>query len=80
MNNDKLSQIKGINKVSFLQRLKSYKRKPGSFILLLLVGLAALATTLSQTLSAVLILIKLISSNEVYKLIMLRFYSLLYIN
>ena len=59
MNNDKLSQIKGINKVSFLQRLKSYKRKPGSFILLLLVGLAALATTLSQTLSAVLILIKL---------------------
>lgn len=43
MNNDKLSQIKGINKVSFLQRLKSYKRKPGSFILLLLVGLAALA-------------------------------------
>ena len=58
MNNDKLSQIKGINKVSFLQRLKSYKRKPGSFILLLLVGLAALATTLCLGFIVCYILIK----------------------
>ena len=58
MNNDKLSQIKGINKVPFLQRLKSYKRKPGSFILLLLVGLAALATTLCLGFIVCYILIK----------------------
>ena len=58
MNNDKLSQIKGINNVSFLQRLKSYKRKPGSFILLLLVGLAALATTLCLGFIVCYILIK----------------------
>ena len=36
-----VSQIKAINKVSFKQRMKSYKRKPLSLVLLILVGLAA---------------------------------------
>ena len=36
-----VSQIKAINKVSFKQRMKAYKRKPLSLVLLILVGLAA---------------------------------------
>ena len=36
-----VSQIKAINKVSFKQRMKSYKRKPLSLVLFILVGLAA---------------------------------------
>lgn len=36
-----MSQIKAINKVSFKQRMKAYKRKPLSLVLLILVGLAA---------------------------------------
>ena len=35
-----VSQIKAINKVSFKQRMKAYKRKPLSLVLLILVGLA----------------------------------------
>lgn len=36
-----VSQIKAINKVSFKQRMKAYKRKPLSLVLLILVGFAA---------------------------------------
>lgn len=51
-------EINGINKVSFLQKMKSYKGRPGSFVLLLLVLLAALITTLSLGFVVCYILIK----------------------
>lgn len=39
-----VSKIAAINRQSWQERLKSYKRTPGSFLLLVLVGLAALFT------------------------------------
>ena len=39
-----VSEINAINRQSLKERLKSYRRTPGSFVLLLLVGLAALFT------------------------------------
>lgn len=38
------SNIKGINHQNYLQRLKSYRTKPGSFLLMLLVMISALLT------------------------------------
>ncbi len=40
-------EITPINKLSFRDRMKSYVKHPGSFILLLLVGLAAVATVIT---------------------------------
>ncbi|HIV23345.1 MAG TPA: phosphate ABC transporter permease PstA [Candidatus Merdiplasma excrementigallinarum] len=44
ISDSELAKIQAINKVSLKDRIKSYKRTPGSLILFLLVGLAALFT------------------------------------
>lgn len=47
MKTKSIQMVQGINEQSILEKLKSYKRTPGSFLLFLLVGLSAVITFLS---------------------------------